>query len=202
MQLWMVVVPVGALVALIAIFLAVSYNKLIRQRNLVSDAWAGIDVQLTRRANLIPNLVKIVQAYAAHERSTLEDVTLARTETVDASEPDSAEHAANHLDGSLRHLLAVAEAYPDLKANANFLDLQDELANVEEDIAFSRRYYNAIVRKYNDAQQTFPTVLVAALFGHRSALYFQADADARSGPQTRFTDGVDVREGGLEPPRP
>ncbi|MCC7075780.1 MAG: LemA family protein [Acidimicrobiia bacterium] len=181
-MVWIVVVVLVAVVVGLAAFLVVIYNGLVRRRNLVHDAWAGIDVQLTRRADLVPNLVEVVGAYAGHERATLEDVTRARTETVDAAEPRSAEQAANHLDGSLQRLVAVAEAYPDLKANENFLDLQAQLGQIEEDISFARRYYNASARKYNDSQQTFPAVLVARPFGHQAAPYFQADAEARSTP--------------------
>lgn len=178
----LIFVAVGIALVGLLVFLVAAFNGLVRRRNLVHDAWAGIDVQLTRRADLVPNLVDVVQAYAAHERATLEEVTAARSETVDAAEPLSAERAANHMDRSLHRLVALAEAYPDLKANTNFLDLAEQLGVVEEDLSFARRYYNAQARKYNDAQQTFPTVLVARPFGHTPAPYFQAEAEARSAP--------------------
>lgn len=180
-MIWIFVALGIALVGLLA-FLIVAFNGLVRRRNLVHDAWAGIDVQLTRRADLVPNLVDVVQAYAAHERTTFEEVAVARSETVDAAEPVSAERAANHMDRSLQRLVALAEAYPDLKANTNFLDLAEQLGVVEEDLSFARRYYNAQARKYNDSQQTFPTVLVARAFDHKPVPYFQADAEARSTP--------------------
>jgi LemA protein len=181
-MVWIFVAAVVVVCVGLLVLLVVAFNGLVRGRNLVHDAWAGIDVQLTRRADLVPNLVEVVQAYAVHERTTLEEVTSARAETVEASEPRTAERAADHMDRSLQRLVALAEAYPDLKANTNFLDLQEQLGVVEEDISFARRYYNAQARKYNDRQQTFPTILVARAFGHVPAPYFQADSEARSAP--------------------
>jgi LemA protein len=171
-----------ALAVVLAVVGVVVFNRLVRYRNLVADGWAGIDVQLTRRAELVPNLVEVVKGYRVHEQQTLEQVTEARTRARAAAGPAESGRAEEQLQRSVGSLLAVAEAYPDLKANTNFLDLQHELATLEEDLAFARQYYNAVVRKYNTLQQTFPVVLVAGAMGLRTAEYFQADADSRERP--------------------
>ena len=172
-----VVVVVG-----LAVFAVGGFNRLVRARNLVADGWAGIDVQLTRRAELVPNLVEVVKGYAAHEQQTLEKVTADRSALRSATGPAATGQADEKLQQSVGSLLAVAEKYPDLKANTNFLDLQHELSTLEEDLAFARDYYNAVVRKYNTLQQTFPWVLVASAAGHRPAEYFQADMESRTAP--------------------
>jgi LemA protein len=179
----------GAAIVLIVAFLW-AFNRLVRQRNLVADAWSGIDVALTRRADLVPNLVEVVAAYAAHERQTLDQVVSAREQVNAAAGPLACGQADDILEGKLRRLFAVSEAYPDLKANTNFLELQAELSRLEEDISFARRYYNAHARKYNDMQQTFPVVLVARILGHHPAEFFKADALARGGV------GADLAGGG------
>ena len=170
------------LAAIAAVVGVVMFNRLVRYRNLVADGWAGIDVQLTRRAELVPNLVEVVKGYQVHEAKTLEQVTEARSRVEHASGPADAGRADQQLQRSVGSLIAVAEAYPDLKANQNFLDLQHELSTLEEDIAFARQYYNAVVRKYNTLQQTFPVVLIAGPMGFRTAEYFQADEDGRDAP--------------------
>ncbi|MGH9156780.1 MAG: LemA family protein [Acidimicrobiales bacterium] len=181
MRLLVAVVVVVALVTL-----ALVYNSLVRRRNLVADGWAGIDVQLARRADLVPNLVATVRAYRDFERTTLEGVTKARAELLSGSGPAGKARADQALTGSLKTLFAVSEAHPDLKADASFLALQLELATLEEDISFARRYYNARVRKFNEAQQSFPSLLVARPMGFRPAEYFLADADHRSTPEARL----------------
>ena len=179
----MVVVLVLVVLAVIVVaFGIVAFNRLIRARNLVADGWAGIDVQLTRRAELVPNLVEVVKGYQVHEAQTLERVIDARNQAKQASGPAEAGKAEEKLQKSVGSVLALAEAYPDLKANTNFLDLQHELATLEEDIAFARQYYNAVVRKYNTLQQTFPVVLLATPLGFRTSEYFQADLDSREAP--------------------
>jgi len=179
-------VLVGIVVIVVVVALAaaviVAFNRLIRARNLVADGWAGIDVQLQRRAELVPNLVEVVKGYQVHEQQTLEQVTEARSRLTQAAGPAAAGRADEQLQKSVGSLLAVAEKYPDLKANTNFLDLQHQLSTLEEDLAFARDYYNAVVRKYNTLQQTFPTMLIAGATGHRPSEYFQADADSRSAP--------------------
>ncbi len=161
----------------------VVFNRLVKQRNLLADAWAGIDVQLTRRADLVPNLVEVVKGYKLHEQETLEHVVAARTAARGATATGDAEEKVQNAVGSL---LAVAEAYPDLKANTNFQQLQTELATLEEDLSFARRYYNGTVRNFNTTQQTFPIVVFARTLGFRIAEYFQADLDAKAAPSARM----------------
>ncbi len=174
------------LIFLVAVWVAWLFNKLVRSRSLVRDAWAGIDVQLVRRAGLVPNLVAVVQAYQVHERTTLEDVVRARARLEEASGPRASGQADSGLDSALHQLVAVVEAYPALKADQHFLGLQEELSTLEEDIAFARRYYNATARTYNIAQESFPAVLIARFFGHNSAEYFKAEEDARRAVSTDF----------------
>lgn len=170
-------------VVLLAIFAIATFNKLVKHRNKVADAWAGIDVQLTRRADLVPNLVATVKGYQLHEQQTLENVVAARSNARGAAQQGDAEEKVSQAVVSL---LAVAEAYPDLKANTNFQQLQTELSTLEEDISFARRYYNGTVRNYNTAQETFPTVVFAKTLGFRTAEYFQADLDAKTAPSAQF----------------
>lgn len=177
-------VIVAVLFVLLVLFFAVAtFNRLVKQRNAVADAWAGIDVQLTRRADLVPNLVEVVKGYQLHEQQTLEDVVAARNRVQGASATGQAEEKVGNAVGSL---IAVAEAYPDLKANTNFQSLQNELATLEEDLSFARRYYNGTVRNYNTAQQTFPTVVFAKALGFQPAEYFQADLDAKGAPSAHM----------------
>jgi LemA protein len=177
-----VLVVLVLLAVVVAVVGVVMFNRLVRYRNLVADGWAGIDVQLTRRAEVVPNLVEVVKGYRVHESDALERVTAARAQATQASGPAEAGKAEQKLERSVGSLIAVAEGYPDLKANQNFLDLQRELSTLEEDVAFARQYYNAVVRKYNTLQQTFPVVLIAGPMGFRTAEYFQADADDRHAP--------------------
>ncbi|MDP1792808.1 MAG: LemA family protein [Acidimicrobiales bacterium] len=179
----LVVGVVVVLVVLLAVYAMITFNKLVKQRNQVADAWSGIDVQLTRRADLVPNLVETVKAYKLHEQETLERVIAARNNARGAAQTGDAEERVSQAVGSL---LAVAEAYPDLKANTNFQQLQTELATLEEDISFARRYYNGTVRNYNTAQQQFPTLIFAKPLGFREAEYFQADLDAKAAPSAQF----------------
>ena len=175
-----------AVVAVLVALAIVVFNRLVRQRNAVADAWAGIDVQLTRRADLVPNLVAVVQGYKVHEQEALEAVTNARTAARGATGAAATGDAEATLQTRVGSLLAVAEAYPDLKANTNFQQLQTELATLEEDLSFARRYYNGTVRNYNTTQQTFPVVLLAGVLGFRAAEYFQADLDAKAAPSARM----------------
>jgi LemA protein len=157
------------LVLVLAVFavlwIASSYNGLVRLRNALQNAWAQIDVQLKRRHDLVPNLVETVKGYATHERETLEKVTQARNIAVNAKGVAERAEAENILTGTLKSLFAVAEAYPDLKANVNFLNLQEELTSTENKVAFSRQYYNDSVMNYNTRIEVFPTNVVANLFG-------------------------------------
>ena len=181
-----VVIVLIVLAALLLAFAVRMFNRLVKQRNQVADAWSGIDVQLTRRADLVPNLVEVVKAYKVHEQETLEDVTAARTAARQAKGATATGDAEEKVGTAVGSLLAVAEAYPDLKANTNFQDLQTQLATLEEDLSFARRYYNGTVRNYNTGQQTFPVVIFARAFGFRPAEYFQADLDAKAAPSARM----------------
>jgi LemA protein len=164
----------AAVVLIVLIWLVGTYNKLVRRRTQVDNAWAQVDVQLTRRHDLIPNLVATVKGYAAHERGTFDAVTRARTAALGASGPSDRAETETALAGTLKTLFAVAEAYPDLKANTNFLALQQELATTEDKAAYARQYYNDAVLGLNNAVATFPTVLVAGVFGFRAREFFRA----------------------------
>ncbi|MGF7171099.1 LemA protein [Sphingobium xanthum] len=154
-------------VVLLALYLIVIYNRLVRLRALVREAWSGITVQLRRRADLIPNLVRTVEGYAAHERETLEAVTAHRTDATTAKGVGATAQADAAFTGMIGKLFAVAEAYPELKADANFRQLQGELSEIEEELAGARRYYNATVRDLNTAVESFPDVLVAGPMGFK-----------------------------------
>jgi LemA protein len=165
-----------------------AYNKLVRQRNQVDAAWAQIDVQLKRRYDLIPNLVETVKGYAAHERGTLDAVIQARNTavTVAGQGPAARAQAENALTQTLGRLFALAEAYPNLKANQNFLGLQEELSGTEDKIAYARQFYNSAVQTYNTSTQSIPTNIIAGLGGFRPRDLFQAVGDERGPVQVRF----------------
>jgi LemA protein len=171
---------VGALIVVLALtgFLAITYNRLVTLRNRCENAWAQIDVQLKRRYDLVPNLVATVKGYAAHERETLEQVTAARVAAMDARGMEGRTVAENHLTATLRSLFAVAEAYPDLKANASFLALQSQLVDTEGKIAYARQFFNDAVMTLNMAVQQFPANLVAGAFGFEERGYFEIEASA------------------------
>ncbi len=174
----MIVACIAAALVIAAAFWVVSvYNGLVRGRNKVREAWSGICVQLKRRHDLVPSLVSTVKGYAAHERKTLEQVTAARARAVSAEGGDvgGVSAAENDLGAALRSLLAVAERYPDLKANANFLDLQSNLSALENDIQMARRYYNGSVREQNNLVGQFPANLVAGSFGFGEQLFFELE---------------------------
>jgi LemA protein len=183
-----VIVLLGALV-LAVLLLAAVYNSLVRLRNAVKEAWAQIDVQLKRRYDLIPNLVETVKGYMVHERQTLEAVTQARAAAAGAG-PDVARRAQAEggLTAALGRLFAVAEAYPDLKANQNFLALQEELTSTENKIGFSRQYYNDSVMHYNNKTQMFPSNVLAGVFGFKPAEFFELpQAEEREAPKVKFS---------------
>jgi len=185
-----VLVVLLLLVVVLGIWVASTYNGLVRRRNTVQESWRQVDVELTRRHDLIPNLVETVKGYATHERSTLDAVVQARTAAVNAgSAAPLADRAAQEgaLSAALGRLFAVAEAYPDLKANQNFLALQNELSQTEDRIANGRRYYNANVRELNTKVESFPSNILAGMFGFKQADYFEADDPAvRAVPQVSF----------------
>jgi len=174
---------------LFVIFLIATYNRLVRLRNRVEAAWSQIDVQLKRRHDLIPNLVETVKGYAAHERETLEAVTQARQQAVAAQGVEEQAQAENMLTATLRQLFAVAEAYPDLKANENFLALQEELTGTESRIAFSRQFYNEQVLTYDNALETFPSNLVAGAFNFEQKEYFEVEEAGREAVRVDFGQG-------------
>lgn len=178
------------LVALLAVVGVVMYNGLIGLRNKVEEGWRQIDVELKRRHDLIPNLVETVKGYATHERGTLEEVMQARSAAMSgASTPAAAAQAEGQLSQALGRLMAVAEAYPDLKANQNFLALQQELTSTEDRIASSRRYYNALVRELNTKVESVPSNVVANIAGVKRAEYFEAPATEAVVPEVSFGGG-------------
>ena len=179
--LWILV---GALVVLVLIA-AYGYNRLVRLRNEVGTGWSNIDVQLQRRADLIPNLVEAVRAYAAHERGVFEEVTRARAALQRAATPGSAAAANESLTAALGGLFAVAEAYPELRASENFLRLQEDLTDTEDKISAARRYYNSTVMHFNTAVQSVPWILLARPLGFREREFFSADADTAP-PEVSF----------------
>ena len=168
----------GAVVVL-ALYLAFTYNRLVAHRNRVDNGWSQIDVQLRRRYDLIPNLVETVEGYAAHEREVFEDIATARTRAMDASTVEGQAQAENAVTRGLRQLLAVAESYPDLKASANFLALQEELTGTESKIAYARQFYNDQVMRLNTLIQSFPSNLVAGAFRFSPRPFFDIDDPVR-----------------------
>ena len=172
--------------ALVVVFAAVGYNRLVRLRNEADTGWANIDVQLQRRADLIPNLVEAVRGYAAHERAVFEEVTRARAALQQAGSPGAAGEANDILSAALGRLFAVAEAYPELRASENFLRLQEDLTDTEDKISAARRYYNSTVMHYNTGIQSIPWVLVARPLGFREKEFFSAEGDTRV-PQVSLT---------------
>ena len=174
------------IIVLVGIIFVFVYNGLVQARNRIDNAWSQIDVQLQRRHDLIPNLVETVKGYAAHERQTLEAVVAARNQAVQAQGPAAQGQAENVLTGALRQLFAVAEAYPDLKANQNFLNLQEELTSSEDRVAYARQFYNDSVLKYNNKIQSIPANLVAGMFGFAEREYFEGEDTARDVPNVQF----------------
>lgn len=164
------------------------YNRLVRDRNLVKESWSGIDVQLRRRYNLVPNLVETVKGYAKHEKGVLEEVVKFRNQSIAAGEVKEQAQAENGLTRALRGLFALAEAYPDLKANQNFLELQKNLNEIEEQIQLARRYYNGTVRSYNTRVESFPHMIIARMFNFQAADFFEIELDSqREVPEVKFS---------------
>lgn len=162
------------------------YNNLVGLRNRVKNSYSQIDVQLKRRNDLIPNLVETVKGYAGHEKGVLEEVTKARTGVMNATSIEETSAADNQLTGALKTLFAVAENYPDLKANSNFQQLQSELSDTEDKISYARQFYNDVVLKYNNACQKFPSNIIAGLFRFKEESFFEAPAEERAVPKVEF----------------
>jgi LemA protein len=179
---WIVVI----LVVLLIGYVVLTYNGLVSMRNRIENAWAQIDVQLKRRYDLIPNLVETVKGYAAHERETLEAVTRARNMAIAAEGPQEQAAAENMITGALKSLFAVSEAYPDLKANENFLNLQEELTGTEGRIAYARQFYNDSVYRYNTKIQSVPANVVANQFNFAEREYFEVDEASRANVEVDF----------------
>lgn len=176
-----------AIVVVLVAVVVVLYNGLVRSRNTVDNAWSQIDVQLKRRLDLIPNLVETVKGYASHEQRTFDAVISARNSALAApSEPGPQALADNAVSGALRQLFALSEAYPDLKANQNFLALQEELTATESRVAYARQFYNDSVLSYHNKLDTFPTLLVAKLGSFTRREFFEAEAAAQNPPSVSF----------------
>jgi LemA protein len=185
---WFTLCGGGLVLLLVVLVIAVIgiYNRLVTLRNRVENAWAQIDVQLRLRYDLIPNLVETVKAYAAHEKETFERVIAARSSAMSAQSVAEHSEAENALTGTLKSLFALAENYPDLKANQNFLMLQEELSGIESKIAYARQFYNDSVMTYNTSQQTFPSNVVAGMFGHSPRDYFEIEEAAKEPVKVQF----------------
>jgi LemA protein len=187
---WIVVIIFGAIGLVIVLGFVAIYNGLVGKRVETQNSWSQIDVQLKRRYDLIPNLVETVKGYASHEKETLERVVQARNMAMNAHSVSEQAQAENMLSGTLKTLFAVAEAYPDLKANQNFMGLQEELKSTENRIGFARQHYNDVVSQYNTSLQTFPANVVGGMFGFRPSEFFKLDAAeaaaVQKAPQVKF----------------
>jgi LemA protein len=184
-MVWVIVI--AAIVVVLALVVVAMYNRLVRLRNRTENSWAQVDVQLRRRYDLIPNLVEAVKGYAAHEQTTFEDVTKARTAAQQAQGVEEQAKAENVLTAAIGRLFAVAEAYPQLRATENFQQLQAQLADVEQKIAVSRQVYNDTVLTYDNALETVPTNIVAGLFNFSPRAYFETEGATREAPAVQFS---------------
>ncbi len=196
------IVVIGVVVLAVVMGIGI-YNGLVGGRFRCREAWSGIDVQLKRRSSLIPNLVETVKGYAAHERETLENVTRARAALDRAGSPGEAAQANNMLTQTLRSLFAVAEAYPDLKANQNFQQMQRDLTDTEDKIAYARQFYNRNVLSFNQKTSTFPSVIVANMFGFQPEEFFEAEEEARQEVRVSFAPAAPAAPAAAQqPPAP
>jgi len=182
-----ILICVGLLVV-VAIALIALYNGLVQLKVLVDEAWSGIDVQLKRRYDLIPNLVETVKGYAKHEKETFENIAKLRTSAMNATSIEEKGQLENQLSGALKTLFAVAENYPELKANQNFLDLQANLSSIENEIQGARRYYNGTVRDYNTRIMVFPNNLIAGMLGFKAREFFAAEEEAKQNVKVDFSN--------------
>lgn len=183
----MYLIIIAAVIAVVGLWIMSSYNGLVHSKALVQEAWSGIDVQLKRRYDLIPNLVNVVQGYSMHEKTIIEDIVRARAASMGAVQVDEKEKAEISLNHSLKSLFALAEAYPDLKANENFLALQKDLSGIEDELQLARRYYNGTVRHYMTKIMQFPSNIIAGIFNFHAISYFEVTQDQeRQAPQIKF----------------
>lgn len=176
----------GGILVLLVVYLVAQYNGFVVLKTRIQEALSGIDVQLKRRADLIPNVVETVKGYAKHEKSVFTDVTKARTALMGAQSPKEKAEADNMLSGALKSLFAVAEAYPDLKANTNFQDLQRQLEDTEDKVAYSRQFYNSNVLDFNTKVQMFPSNFIASAFAFKAFEFFEAEEDAKKSVKVKF----------------
>lgn len=174
------------IIVISGIYFATTYNSLIGMRNRVKDQWSQIDVELKRRTDLIPNLVEVVKGYAKHEKETLNGVIEARNKFNSASTMEEEMEASNQITGALNHLFALSEAYPDLKANANFISLQEDLKNTEDKIALSRQLYNDTVLTLNNKIEMFPSNIIASMFKFKQETFFKVEENERKNIEVKF----------------
>ncbi|CCY88934.1 lemA protein [Mycoplasma sp. CAG:956] len=182
--MWWIILII--IVVLILIYLGSTYNSFVVLRNRVKDQWAQIDVQLKRRFDLIPNLVETVKGYASHEKDTLEAVVKARNEYLSSDTPEGKIEANNDLNKVVTKLFALAESYPELKADTNFRELQTTLTETEDKISYARQFYNDVVMKYNNKVEVFPSNIVAGMFGFKTSAYFNATEEERENVKVKF----------------
>lgn len=177
---------IGIIVLLLIIFVVTTYNSLVNLRNKVKDQWSQIDVLLKRRSDLIPNLVETVKGYATHEKETLDAVIEARNKSVVANTPEAEMKASGELTQALSKLLALSEAYPDLKANTNFMQLQADLTQTEDKIAYARQFYNDAVLLYKNKLEMFPSNIIGSMFGFKKEAFFEVDEASKETPKVQF----------------
>ncbi|MDP4178484.1 MAG: LemA family protein [Bacillota bacterium] len=175
------------IIILLVIWVMAAYNGFVKGKNLVKEAWSGIDVQLKRRYDLIPNLIETVKGYAGHEKKLFEDIANLRSQSMKSDNVKEKSEAESQLTGTLRTLFAVAESYPQIKSNENFMELQKSLERIEEEMQLARRYYNGTVRNFNTNIETFPNVLISSAFGFKKYDFFEVeDAAERKVPEVKF----------------
>ncbi len=177
----------ASIIIFFIVWVVVIYNSFIKGKNLIKEAWSGIDVQLKRRYSLIPNLVEAVKGYSKHEKDLFEKITSLRNQTIKLNDIGTKAKTESELSGTIKNLFAVAEGYPDLKASRNFLDLQKQLSEIEEQIQYARRYYNGTVRNYNIRVESIPSNIIAAIFGFKQEQYFEITlATEKEIPEVKF----------------
>lgn len=177
---------IGIIILIVVVYIISLYNRLVVLKNKVDNSWAQVDVQLKRRYDLIPNLVETVKGYATHEKEVFENIAKARQVAISAQSPAEKSQAENQLTQALRQLFAVAEAYPELKANENFMHLQNELSETENKIAYSRQFYNDTVFMYNSSIEKFPANIFAEVFGYKKREYFETQGEEREPVKVQF----------------